>query len=553
MQRRRLKIIFGAAFLGLVLLSFTTVPTNDKYFEIAKNMKIFAKLFQEVNTYYVDEVSPTQMMNVGIEAMLNTLDPYTNYIPEDKIEDYRTMTTGEYGGLGVVVGNRNGKVTVLMPNEGFAAFKAGLRIGDEIVKVDNISITEKNAEEISKLLKGQAGTEVKLTINRYGQPSPLEVTIERENIHLKNVPYYGMVTDNIGMIKLSDFTRKASKEVSDALVDLKGQGAEKIILDLRGNPGGLLSEAIKISNIFLPKGHEIVTTKGKIEDWNRSHRGMNDPVDIDIPVAVLISGNSASAAEIVSGVIQDYDRGVLVGQRSFGKGLVQATRTLEYNSKLKVTVAKYYIPSGRCIQAIDYSHRDENGKAEEVPDSLRTAFKTKNGRTVYDGGGVKPDIEVKNFNYAQITRSLLRKNLIFDYATIYHHQNPEIASAKTFNLTDTDFEAFVKWLKDKDYDYKNTVEQALENLISSAKDDKYYSDIKSEIETLETKIYRSKESDLYKFQEELKEVLEEEIVKRYYLQNGEIEASFDDDTTIKEAIDVLNDMNKYKQILSAKH
>ncbi|MEH0158484.1 S41 family peptidase [Limibacter armeniacum] len=512
-------------------------------------MKIFTKLFQEVNTYYVDEISPTTMMNAGIEAMLNTLDPYTNYIPEDKIEDYRTMTTGEYGGLGVVVGNRNGQVTVLMPNEGYAAFKAGLHIGDKIIKVDDVEINEKNADEISKLLKGQAGTDVVLTIDRFGEEKPLQVTLTREKIHLKNVPYYGMVTDDIGIIQLKDFTRKASKEVKDALIDLKEKGAKKVILDLRGNPGGLLSEAIDISNIFLPKGVEVVTTKGKIEDWNRSHRALNNPIDTDIPMAVLISRSSASAAEIVSGVIQDYDRGVLVGERSFGKGLVQATRPLEYNSKLKVTVAKYYIPSGRCIQAIDYSHRDEMGKPEEVPDSLRMAFETKNGRVVYDGGGVLPDVTVKGFNYAQITRSLISKGLIFDYATTFHHEHTSISSAKQFELSDTEFEKFVNWLKGKDYDYKTKIERSLAKLIDSAKEDKYYNEVKTEIEDLKKKIYHNKESDVMNFKDEIKEVLEAEIAKRYYLEAGEIEASFDDDEDIKEAVEILNNDARYKKEL----
>ncbi|MEM1138032.1 MAG: S41 family peptidase, partial [Bacteroidota bacterium] len=523
---------------------------NDKYFEIAKNLDIFATLFKEVNKYYVDEVSPSELVNVGIYSMLSKLDPYTNYIPEDQVEDYRTLTTGEYGGIGAVIGIKSSKVVVVMPNKGYAAEKAGINVGDEILSIDKKKIKGLSIPEISKLLKGKEGTKVSLEVKKPENTNPVTFELIREKIHLKNVPYYGKVTDKIGLIQLTDFTQNASLEVKNALKKLKNDGAESIILDLRGNPGGLLSEAINISNLFLPKGIEIVSTKGKIEEWNKQHKALNNPVDLDIPIAVLVSSNSASAAEIVSGVIQDYDRGVLIGARSFGKGLVQATRPLAYNAKLKVTVAKYYIPSGRCIQAIDYSKRDQDGYVEKLPDSLRVAFKTKGGRVVYDGGGVDPDIKTEREPIAPITRSLLTKGLIFDYANYFKTKNSTITDPIDFDISADNYNQFVNWLSDKDYDYTSRVEMVLGELETNAKSEKYYDDIKEQIFQLEKKITHNKERDLQKFNSEIKEVLEEEIAARYYLHQGMIETSFDDDVDIKKAVEVLSDESMYKKILS---
>nr|WP_026210776.1 S41 family peptidase [Flexithrix dorotheae] len=547
MRMRRFKI----AIISLIFFTFlASFGPNDKYFEIAKNLDIFATLFKEVNRYYVDEVDPTELVNIGINSMLSTLDPYTNYIPEEQIDDYRTMTTGEYGGIGAVIGRKNNKITVLMPNEGYAAEKAGVQIGDELLKIDGQEVKDLSISEISKLLKGNEGSPLEITLKRMGNPESFTLNLTRERIHLNNVPYYGLVADDIGFIQLTDFTQNASKEVKNALIELKKEGAKKIILDLRGNPGGLLSEAINIANIFLPRGSEVVSTRGKIQEWNKTHRALNAPVDTEIPIAVLISKNSASAAEIVSGVIQDYDRGVLVGHRSFGKGLVQATRPLSYNSKLKVTVAKYHIPSGRCIQAIDYSHRDINGYADKVPDSLRVAFKTKGGRTVYDGGGVDPDIPVDKENYAPIVWSLVSKGLIFDYATEFKLKHESIPPAKEFKLSQEEFNSFVAWLSDKEYDYTTSVEKMLAELIENAKAEKYYEDIKGQIDNLDAKISHNKETDLQKFKGEIMEVLEREISSRYYLQTGIIESSFDDDNELDAAIELLSDMDNYYSILS---
>ena len=531
------------------LYSFTQ---TDKYFEIAKNLDIFATLFKEVNTYYVDEINPNKFMKDGIDAMLENLDPYTNYIPEDEIEDYRTHMTGQYGGIGAVIGNRNDRAIILMPYEGFPAHKGGLMIGDEIVQVDGVDSKGKNTTDISKLLKGQAGTQVKITVKRFGVPDKFDLLLTREKIKIENIPYYGMINDKTGYIKLSEFTNNASKDVKNALETLKVKGAKSIVFDLRDNPGGLLNEAINISNIFIQKDKPIVSTKGKTSEWNKIYYATSSPADIEIPIVMLTSSRSASASEIVSGVIQDYDRGVIVGQRSYGKGLVQATRPLSYNSQLKITTAKYYTPSGRCIQAIDYTHRNEDGSAGKIPDSLRTAFKTKNGRVVYDGGGITPDIAVEKKPIAPIISSLYSKNLLFDYATLYVSTNKTIKPAKEYVFTDADYAVFIKWLSDKEYDYKTKVEGTLDELVKTAKTEKYYDGIKDQIEALRKQVSHNKENDLSTFKEDIKEMLEEEIISRYYLQKGIIEASFDDDEDIQAALKVLDNPTEYSKILSGK-
>ncbi len=548
MKKFKKASVIALPFLVVGLLAFE--GPGDKYFAITKNLDIFATLFKEVNTYYVDDVNPNTLIKDGIDAMLGSLDPYTNYIPEDDIEDYRTMTTGQYGGIGAIIGRRNDQNLILMPYKGFPADKSGLKIGDEILSIDGIDVSDKNVSDISKLLKGQANTKLDVTIKRYGKEEPIDLEITRERITVDNVPYYGKVTDDVGYIKLSNFTTGAGREVENALKKLKADGAEKIIFDLRGNPGGLLNESVNVSNVFIPKGWEVVSTKGKVTDWNKTYRTLDAPVDIDMPVAVLTGRTSASAAEIVSGVIQDYDRGVLVGERTFGKGLVQATRPLTYNSQLKITTAKYYTPSGRCIQAIDYSHRNDDGSVGKVPDSLKVAYQTKNGRTVWDGGGVNPDIEVKPMRLAPISISLIRKNLFFAYATEYYYTHSDIVDAKDFKINDEEYAKFVSWLSDKDYDYVTEVEQTIDDLIESAKDEKYYEDIEEQVVALRKKVQHNKESDLKKFKEEIKVQLEQEIVSRYYLEQGQIENAFDDDPVVKAAVEVLNDQEQYDSLLA---
>ena len=546
--------MFKKSLAGLVAIAafgllFSFKSDDGRFFDIAKNLDIFATLFKEVNTYYVDEVTPAKLMRTGIDAMLKSLDPYTNYIPEDDIEDFRTMTTGQYGGIGANIIKQNGKTVVQLPYEGYPAQKAGLLAGDEIIKIDDINIEKKSSEEVNKLLRGPANKPVRLEVKRFGSDKAISLNILRDKIQIDNVPYYGMVTEDIGYFQLAGFTMDASREVRTAVTKLKEQGAKKIIFDLRGNPGGLLNEAVNISNLFIPKGKDIVSTKGKLAERNRMYKALDEPIDLETPMVILTSSTSASASEIVSGVMQDYDRAVLVGERTYGKGLVQETRPLSYNSQLKVTIAKYYIPSGRCIQAIDYSHRQDDGTLGKIPDSLRVAFKTVNGRVVYDGGGVSPDVEVKEKEYSDIARILMNKGYIFDYATQYRTKNPTLAQPKSFQLSDADYQKFVLFLSNKDISYSTNVEQSVEDLIKKAKEDKHYEDVKSDIDLIKKKISTNKANDLIRFKDEIREMLEEEIVSRYYFQKGIIEASFDDDQNILAAINVLNNQNKFSAYL----
>jgi carboxyl-terminal processing protease len=537
-------ILVGAG--GLVTFSF-----SDDYFEVSRNLDIFATLFRELNIYYVDETKPGDLMKKGIDAMLESLDPYTNYIPESDIEDYRFMTTGQYGGIGALIGQKGDFVVVTDPYEGFPAQKADIRAGDIIMEIDGKSVKGKKYDEISKILKGQPKTPVKLEIKREGEKDVLEKTVMRDEIKINNVPYHGMLDNGIGYVKLTGFTDNAAQEVKDALLDLKSKEQLKgLILDLRGTPGGLLNEAVNIVNLFVNKGVDVVSTKGKVKEWDKLYKAINSPVDTDVPLAVLVNSGSASASEIVSGSIQDLDRGLIIGQRTFGKGLVQTTRPLSYNSQLKVTTAKYYIPSGRCIQALDYTHRNDDGSVGKIPDSLVSEFKTKSGRIVYDGGGVMPDNVTEQQILSSIAQSLISKFLIFDYATLYRNKHESIAAARSFRLSDAEYDDFVKWLSDKEYDYTTKSEKALEDLKTNAEKEKYFNAVTSEYDALKKKMMHDKNSDLLKNKEELKELLQDEIVSRYYYQNGRIESSFDFDPDIKKGLEALEDKNVYTQIFN---
>ena len=541
--------------LGLALaatLGFVSFQNDDRFFEIAKNLDIYTTMFKELNSYYVDEINPNRLIKKSIEATLKNLDPFTNFYAEDDIEDYRTMTTGTYNGIGALVGPRNGKFTVFMVFEGTPAEKAGLRLGDEIIKIDGVDITTRKDSDPGKLLKGQNNTNARLAVRRFGNKDLIELNIARDVVKSTNVPYFGMITDEVGYIDLKDFTGTASREVKNAYNELKAKGMKKLILDVRDNPGGLLNMAIDISNVFIAKDAEIVSTKGKIADWNKTYNALNPALDTEMPIAVLTSSNSASAAEIVSGVIQDYDRGVLIGQRTYGKGLVQTTRDLSYGTKLKITVAKYYIPSGRCIQAIDYSHRNADGSVGKIADSLKTAFKTKNGRTVYDGGGVDPDIVTDVRVPSQVTKALINKYLLFDYAVKYRSEHPSIKPAREFALSDAEYLDFANWTKDKEYDYVTQVEKDLNALEASAKREKYMDAISEQLKALRVKLSHSKDADLITFKREIKELLEQEIVTHYYLQKGAKEASFAADNEMKAALDLFKDMPRYQSILKKK-
>lgn len=542
------KLILGTSAL-LVAGGLTAFNRDDRFFEIARNLDIYATMFKELNMYYVDEVNPNRMVKTSIDAMLKSLDPYTNFYAEDDIEDFMTMTTGRYNGIGATVGTRQNRSIVMMLFEGTPAEKSGLQIGDEILKVDGVDIKSRRDVDAGKLLRGQTGSAVKLTVKRFGQKEPIELSVMRDVVKMTNVPYYGMLNEDVGYIDLKDFMAAAGREVRAAYQELKGKGMKKLVLDLRENPGGLLDQSIDISNIFIPRGSEVVTTKGKVTEWNKSYSALSPALDTDMPVVVLTNNHSASAAEIVSGVIQDYDRGVLIGQRSFGKGLVQTTRPLSFGTRMKITTAKYYIPSGRCIQAIDYSHRNTDGSAGKIADSLRTAFKTRAGRTVYDGGGVTPDIQIEAQTPAPIAMSLTNKGLIFDYAVKYKHDHPTIKPAREFKLTDAEYQEFVKWSNDKEYDYTTQVEKDLGVLEASAKKEKYFDQIQNQLQALKSKMSHSKDADMKTFQVEIRSLLEQEIAGHYYLQKGIKEASFSTDPEIKTALDLFKDMSRYERIL----
>jgi len=541
-------LIVALLFGGYAFVSYGFV---DNYFEISKNLDIFASLFRELNIYYVDETNPGELMKKGIDNMLASLDPYTNFYPESEIEDYRYMTSGQYDGIGALIHQDDKYVVISEVYEGFPAQKADLRAGDKILKINNIDAMGKKTDDISKFLKGQANTTIKLLIEREGEKKPIEKNINREEIKIKSVSYSGMVASNIGYIKLTGFTKNASGEVKEALQNLKKNPEFKsLVLDLRGNPGGLLDEAVDIVNNFVEKGTEVVSTRGKIKEWDKSYKAANNPTDATIPITVLVDRGSASASEIVSGSLQDLDRGVVIGQRSYGKGLVQNTRPLSYNAQLKLTVAKYYTPSGRCIQALDYSHRNEDGSVDKVPDSLISAFKTKNGRIVYDGGGIAPDIAIEAQKYSTILASLVTKNLVFNFATTYRVNHPNIAPAKEFRLTDAEYEEFVNYVNSKNFDYTTKTEKALDEFKEDAKADKSLDEINADIDALKAKITHNKKSDLNKFKPEIKQFLEEEIASRYYFQNGRLEAGLKDDPELTEAIAVLNDKDRYTKVLT---
>jgi carboxyl-terminal processing protease len=537
-----------AAVIILTALSFTRPA--ERYFEIAKNLDIFATLFKEVNALYVDDVNPNTLVRTGIDAMLASLDPYTNYIPEDEVEDFRTVNTGQYGGIGAVTREIGNRTVVTMIMEGYGAQKGGLKIGDEVLKINDLELAKLSREQSNQLMKGQVGTAVSLTVKRYGTDQPIRLEFKREKIKVNNVPYYGMVGKDIAYIHLSDFTPDAGKEVKIALLALKEKGAQGVILDLRGNPGGLLIEAVNITNLFIPKGKLVVSTKGKIPENNLSYETLNAPADADIPVAVLINRGSASASEIVAGTLQDYDRAVVVGEKSYGKGLVQVSRPLSYNSQLKVTTAKYYTPTGRCIQVLDYAHRRDDGSVGSIPDSLKKSFKTTNGRTVFDGGGIDPDVKVQAIEAHALTQVLFEKGYIFDFATQYVHQHPQAVDPRNFSLSDNEYQQFITWMKDKNYIYKSYLEFGLQQVTEQAKKEKYYNDLKIQLDQINAKISESKKNELTLYKDQIKMLIEEEIVSRYFLEKGGIETGFKYDEEVKKAVEVLHNNPQYKKVLN---
>lgn len=546
---RRSKITGVIAALGLAVLLAFTVP-GEKYFDIARSLDIFATLFKEVNAFYVDDVDPNKLITTGIQGMLESLDPYTDYIPEEDQEAFSILTTGQYAGIGALIGEVNKKTVVRHPYEGFPAFNAGVKVGDEFVSVDGKNVLGKSSAEISALLKGKPKTEVELVMRREGVKEDLQFKITRDKIKVTNVPYQGMIDNHIGYIKLDDFTPGAAKEVEAALLKLKAQGAKEIILDLRDNPGGLLHEAVNIVNVFVPKGLEVVQTKGKVQEWNKTYTTLNAPVDTEIPLAILTSGGSASASEIVAGALQDYDRAVLVGQKTFGKGLVQTTRPLSYNAQLKVTTAKYYIPSGRCIQALDYSHRKVDGTVERFADSLKSEFKTKSGRKVYDGGGLDPDVAIKSEYLGAVTAAIISSGLHFEFANKFCATHPEPPSTFTnFRLSEADYSKFTAWLKAKNFTYSSELELQMDQLMTSVKNEKYYDELQTQLSALKAKIDQNHVTDLIRFKDEISWVLESEIAFHYSLNKGQAEADLNVSPEIRQARQVLSDPAAYKKIL----
>lgn len=538
-----------AGLLPLPVRAQQTEASGNKEFEILKNLEIFSSVYKNVEYVYVDGANPGKMIKAALDAMLRTLDPYTVYIPEAEIEDFRIMTEGEYGGIGSTIHYRDGWVYITDPYEGFPADKAGLKPGDKILAVNGESTQGKNVSDVSAMLKGQAGTKISLTIERKDNAKPFDVSLTRQAIRIKNVTYSGMLRDSVGYIRQDGFTQGATQEVKDAFLALKAQGMKYLVYDLRYNGGGLLNEAVDIVNLFCRSGLEVVSTKGKIDNRDNTYYTTKAPLDLEIPIVFLTSRGTASASEILTGAMQDYDRAVLVGERTFGKGLVQNILPLPYNAQMKVTVAKYYIPSGRCVQALDYSNKDEQGMARRIPDSLRTLFKTAGGREVYDGDGIEPDLEIEPPVISEVSLSLIGKYLLFDYANHYASKHDKISSIKDFQIGEAEYEDFIAFMKDKDYSYELPTEKALEEFSEIAREDSCLDMLHTQIEAIKKQLEQLKQDDLIKNKAEISRLLREEIVSRYYYQAGRAEAELQDDATVNEAVGILLNPERYKVFL----
>ena len=542
------KIIIVVSLLLIIGISTGFLITQEtRDFKIAKNLDIFFSLFRELNTFYVDDIDPDKLIKAGMDNMLKTLDPYTVYFPESDADEFAIMTTGKYGGIGSLVRNSGDYVVISEVYKGFPADKAGIKPGDLLEKVDGVSLKGLPTEKVSEKLKGNPGTDITLTIDRNGKEK--ELAIKREKIIMPPVPYYGMIDSKTGYIRFTNFTQNCIDDVKTALIELKNKNAQQIILDLRGNPGGLLTEAVEIVNLFTAEGTEVVSTKGKVKQFDEDFKTPKQAVDEKIPLAVIINRSSASASEIVAGAIQDLDRGVVVGQRSYGKGLVQITRPLSYNTQLKVTTAKYYIPSGRCIQARDFSHPNEDGSVGIIPDSLISEFKTRNGRIVKDGGGIAPDIEILPDPLSQISSELYLRNFIFDFATSYYWAHPDIKTPEQFTFTDQDYDDFKTFLINRKFNYKTSTEESLNELITNAKKEKYYEIHKDLFSSLEKDVAHSLEQDLKQFRPEITDLIEDEIISRYFYEDGAIAWTIKNDEQILKARDILNNKEEYTSIL----
>jgi len=545
-KRKALLIILSLLVVtGLTTGFFAFQETRD--FRLAKNMDIFFSLLREVNTFYVDDIDPDKVIKSGIDNMLKTLDPYTVYYPESDVEELSFMTSGKYGGIGSLVRNNGDYVIVSEVYKGFPADLAGIKPGDLLKKVDGVSLKGYSTDKVSEKLKGIPGTEITITIDRNGAEK--ELKLKREKIAIPPVPYYGMIDSKTGYIRFTNFTQGCIDDVKNALVSLKSSNASQIILDLRGNPGGLMNEAVEIVNLFVGPGNEVVSTRGKVKTFDESFKTGKAAIDEKIPLVVLINRGSASASEIVAGAIQDLDRGVILGQRSYGKGLVQITRPLSYNTQLKVTAAKYYIPSGRCIQARDFSHPNEDGSVGVIPDSLIKEFKTRNGRVVKDGGGIAPDFDIASEILSQVTTELYLRNLIFDYATRYYWAHPEVKTPENVAITDKEYNDFKDFLKSRNFSYKTNTEESLIELIETAKKEKYYEQNKELFASLEKDLSHSIDKDLDNFRPEIVDLIEDEILRRYFYEEGALAAGIKKDELVKKAAEILGNSKMYDSIL----
>lgn len=553
--------MLAGAFIVMLGMGMTSFKEDDRNFQISKNLDIFNSIFKELDMFYVDTVNAEKMIQTGVEGMLSLTDPYTEYYPEEEVSSLKEMTTGKYGGIGAAIRYYEAKdrIAVVEPTEGMPAAEAGVKAGDIILSVGGKEMVrgdmkpQEFSSKVSEALRGEPGTSFVLKVLRplKNDSTVMEFKITRKNIRTNPVPYYGMVKDSIGYLALSSFTENSGKDFKKAFIELKQKGAKSLIIDLRDNGGGSLSEAVDIVNLYVPKGQEIVVTKGKVRQAQGSYKTQNEPVDTQIPLAVLVNGATASASEIVSGSLQDLDRAVVIGSRTFGKGLVQTIRPLPYNGTLKVTTSKYYIPSGRCIQAIDYAKKNADGSVARTPDSLTTVFHTAAGREVRDGGGIRPDIEVKGDKIPNIVFYLMNDDLIFDYATQYCWDHPTLASVDDFKLTDADYEAFKKLVKSRNFTYDRQSEKMLKSLKEIAEFEGYMTEAAEEFKALEKKLNHNLDRDLDYFAKPIKEYISQEIVTRYFYQRGAAMERLKDDTDLEEAIKVLQNPVRYREILSA--
>lgn len=553
--------MLAGAFIVMLGMGMTSFKEDDRNFQISKNLDIFNSIFKELDMFYVDTVNAEKMIQTGVEGMLSLTDPYTEYYPEEEVSSLKEMTTGKYGGIGAAIRYYEAKdrIAVVEPTEGMPAAEAGVKAGDIILSVGGKEMVrgdmkpQEFSSKVSEALRGEPGTSFVLKVLRplKNDSTVMEFKLTRKNIRTNPVPYYGMVKDSIGYLALSSFTENSAKDFKKAFIELKQKGAKSLIIDLRDNGGGSLSEAVDIVNLYVPKGQEIVVTKGKVRQAQGSYKTQNEPVDTQIPLAVLVNGATASASEIVSGSLQDLDRAVVIGSRTFGKGLVQTIRPLPYNGTLKVTTSKYYIPSGRCIQAIDYAKKNADGSVARTPDSLTTVFHTAAGREVRDGGGIRPDIEVKGDKIPNIVFYLMNDDLIFDYATQYCWDHPTLASVDDFKLTDADYEAFKKLVKSRNFTYDRQSEKMLKSLKEIAEFEGYMTEAAEEFKALEKKLNHNLDRDLDYFAKPIKEYLSQEIVTRYFYQRGAVMERLKDDTDLEKAIEVLQNPARYREILSA--